>query len=110
MEEYTHSEIVDVAQMVGYAQCIIQQEQFYELRRRFNMHHSDEQKKTEKDLHETHQKIAWEKVKEFFSANREEVIAYREKASDLDKSYIDTIAKVIEEEVEGLLLKTDSIE
>ena len=94
--------IIDIIAKANY---IVQQDQIFKLRRMYNEHHSEADKKFEQDLHDTHQKTAWDEVKEYILENREDVLTYRQRATPKEQGIIDTIFGVIDDEINEIILK-----
>ena len=87
------------------ANCIIQRENSYNLRKTYNTHKSEEDIAYEDELHETKQKAAWKEVKALAEARMEEMLLYRNVASENERSILDAIIEVIDDEVNDILLK-----
>lgn len=103
----TKQENLDLCkEFLGKARAIVQRESMFEIRGRYNSHHSPEQKKEEEDLHNTHQQEAWAIVKDIYVNNRDAIILWRQHTPfQSDKDTIDAIIRVIDNEIDEILLE-----
>ena len=92
------------------ARDIVQQESMFEMRRRMNGHHSSKQVDEETKLHNMHQQIAWQIVKKLYCENKDAIILYRQGLDfKSDKNTIDAIVKVIDEEIDSIVLGDEDV-
>lgn len=94
-----------VCEIISKANSIIQHDIVFDMRKRMNTHYSDADKKLEQDLHDTHQKIAWDEVKLYFLEMRGDIFEYRQIATNKEQTIIDSILDVIDNEINEILLE-----
>lgn len=108
--QYTHwSSMEDEAfffRLIDEANCIIQHEIVFNMRKRMNDHHCYEQKEREQRLHDMHQQMAWQDIKQKYCDNKEffDQCRLEYALTKAQKEILDAIVKVVEEEIEDMLL------
>lgn len=111
----------DIRNIVGEVVSImsnIQNTQFaFDMRRRFNPHHSDEQVRYEKEVHEDRQLTLWFTVKKLYCRNRDDILKFKmsNALTDVWLGYLGVMERIIDDEamraIEKLLqCNPDSIE
>lgn len=98
--------IEDVEEFVSIVSSIVHNDMAFNMRRRLNPHHSDEDKAYEKTLHDANQQQLWLRAKEYFLSNRDEVLRLINipHIRDDHKRNIKAICAVIDKEIEDILL------
>ncbi len=88
------------------ASDIVNQDMTFKMRRRMNGHHPSEDIDYETKLHETHQKIAWDIVKDMFCNHREYLLSCHntKEMSKKHKQLIESISRTVDDEIERTLL------
>lgn len=107
----TAQEIMLCEDFVRRAMEITQKDMNHELRQRYNTNRPKETIVQEHKSHIQSQLERWKVVKDIYCNNKELIDAYHRTIDDSDfgKEIIESICKVIENEVESILLQTDSI-
>jgi len=93
-----------VENFIDGARAIVHQDMVFNMRRRMNGHHPAEDIDKETKLHNAHQQIAWQIVKKLYVENNEIINKYAQTLNDSDRSIVSAITKVIDEEMDKILL------
>lgn len=98
-------QVDDISDFIAAANAIVYRDKDFAMRQRLNSHHTQADIDYERKRHEQFQKEAWDKVKEFFCNNYENVIKYCKLTDNKGhRDIINIIDKVIKDKADKVIL------